>query len=66
VASTAPLAKITDALAAQMRAFAARERAATAGVCYPWIVKSTGVVNHFYVYCMDAATASPTQACTLP
>ena len=22
--------------------------------CYPWIVKSTGVVNHFYFYCLDA------------
>jgi len=21
------------------------------GVTYPWIVKSTGVINHFYFYC---------------
>jgi hypothetical protein len=24
------------------------------GATYPWIVRSTGVVNHFYVYCVDA------------
>jgi hypothetical protein len=24
------------------------------GVSYPWIVKTTGVVNHFYVYAVDA------------
>ena len=104
VASTAPLAKITDRFAAAMHAFAAREQvpwvdfargqrkddvmheylAAFAaaghtegvlfvgraqektglfrtekrrdrdGVCYPWIVKTTGLVNHFYVYCVDA------------
>ena len=24
------------------------------GVSYPWIVKSTGVVNQFYFYCVDA------------
>jgi hypothetical protein len=24
------------------------------GKSYPWIVKSTGVVNHFYFYCVDA------------
>jgi hypothetical protein len=24
------------------------------GKTYPWIVKSTGVVNHFYFYCVDA------------
>jgi hypothetical protein len=23
------------------------------GVTYPWIVKSTGVINHFYFYCVD-------------
>jgi len=104
VASTAPLAKITDRFAAQMHAFAAREQIAWVdfgkgqrkddvmlerlagfeaagrsegvvfigraqektslfrtekrrdrdGVSYPWIVKTTGVVNHFYVYCVDA------------
>ena len=24
------------------------------GASYPWIVKTTGVVNHFYFYCLDA------------
>jgi hypothetical protein len=24
------------------------------GMAYPWIVKATGVVNHFYFYCVDA------------
>ena len=24
------------------------------GETYPWIVKSTGMVNHFYFYCVDA------------
>ena len=24
------------------------------GRSYPWIVKTTGLVNHFYVYCVDA------------
>src|SRR5512142_156092 len=24
------------------------------GVSYPWIVKTTGLVNHFYFYCLDA------------
>jgi len=24
------------------------------GVAYPWIVRSTGVVNHFYFYCVDS------------
>jgi hypothetical protein len=24
------------------------------GASYPWIVRSTGVVNHFYFYCVDA------------
>lgn len=24
------------------------------GSTYPWIVKHTGVVNHFYFYCVDA------------
>ena len=23
------------------------------GVAYPWIVKTTGVINHFYFYCVD-------------
>jgi hypothetical protein len=104
VASTAPLAKITDRFAAAVRRFADRERipwvdfakgqrkddvmhehlaafeaaGQTEGVLfigraqektplfrtekrrngdgrsYPWIVKTTGLVNHFYVYCVDA------------
>ncbi|MGB6457701.1 MAG: hypothetical protein WBH47_24775 [Streptosporangiaceae bacterium] len=104
IASTAPLAKITDRFAAEMHRFAERERIAwvdfargqrkddvmhehlarfeasggTEGVLfigraqektalfrtekrrhadgqsYPWIVKATGLVNHFYVYCVDA------------
>ena len=24
------------------------------GVAYPWIVKTTGMVNHFYFYCVDS------------
>ena len=24
------------------------------GESYPWIVQATGMVNHFYVYCVDA------------
>ena len=101
IASTAPLAKITDAFSAAVRRFArdqgvpwvdfvkgqrkddvARERLAaftgTEGVlfvgraqektvlfrterrrdadgnAYPWIVKTTGLVNQFYFYCVDA------------
>lgn len=104
IASTAPLAKITDRFAADMHAFASRERLPwvdfargqrkddvmheylaafeasgqtegvlfigraqekTAlfrtekrrhadGMSYPWIVKATGLVNHFYVYAVDA------------
>jgi hypothetical protein len=104
IASTAPLAKITDRFAAEMRAAASRERlpwvdfatgqrkddvmhehlaafeaaGRTEGVLfigraqektallrtekrrhadgrsYPWIVKATGLVNHFYVYAVDA------------
>jgi len=103
IASTAPLAKITDRFAAEVHRFAgeqqvpwvdfvkgqrkddvmheqlARFEAAgrtegvvfigraqektvlfrtekrhnAAGVAYPWIVKSTGMVNHFYFYCVD-------------
>ncbi|MDQ5833548.1 MAG: hypothetical protein M3550_10905 [Actinomycetota bacterium] len=101
IASTAPLAKITDAFSAAVHRFArerqvpwvdfvkgqrkddvlhehlarftgvegvlfvgrAQEKTAlfrtekrrdAAGKCYPWIVKSTGLVNHFYYYCVDA------------
>lgn len=104
VASTAPLAKITDRFAAEMLAFAAGEgvdwvdfargqrkddvmheylaafeaagrtegvlfigralektplfrtekRHGADGVPCPWIVKTTGLVNHFYVYGVDA------------
>ena len=104
VASTAPLARITDRFAAAVHRFAERERVPwvdfargqrkddvmheylaafqaagrTEGVVfigraqektplfrtgkrrdhegksYPWIVKTTGVVNHFYLYCVDS------------
>jgi hypothetical protein len=103
IASTAPLAKITDAFSTAMRRFAsdrgvpwmdfvkgqrkddvmhthlaaftaagrsegvlfigrAQERTGlfrterrrdAAGQSYPWIVKTTGLVNHFYVYAVD-------------
>src|SRR3954471_2662574 len=29
------------------------------GKSYPWIVKTTGVVNHFYFYCVDADEVVP-------
>ena len=101
VASTAPLARITDRLTAAVRRFAEREaipwvdfakgqrkddvmhehlagftaaegvvfigraqektplfrtekRRNHDGTSYPWIVKSTGLVNHFYFYCVDS------------
>ena len=104
VASTAPLARITDAFSAAVRRFAVAQqvpwvdfvrgqrkddvmheqlagfqaaghregvvfigraqektpvfrtekRRDRDGKSYPWIVKSTGMVNHFYFYCLDA------------
>jgi hypothetical protein len=30
-----------------------RRRNETTGVTYPWLVRSTAMVNHFYVYCVD-------------
>jgi len=101
IASTAPLAAITDAFAAAMRRFArevavpwvdfvkgrrkdevmhehlaaftggegvlfvgraqektnlfrTEKRRDEQGRSYPWIVKTTGLVNHFYVYAVDA------------
>ena len=30
-----------------------RRRNAQTGVSYPWLVRSTAMVNHFYVYCVD-------------
>jgi hypothetical protein len=101
VASTAPLAKITDAFSAAIHRFArdngvpwvdfakgqrkddvaheylagfsgaegvlfigraqektnvfrTEKRRDSNGGTYPWIVKTTGVVNQFYVYCLDA------------
>ena len=101
IASTAPLAKITDAFSSAVHRFAkvnrvpwvdfakgqrkddvmheqlehftaaegvvfigrAQEKTAlfrtekrhdADGVSYPWIVKTTGLVNHFYFYCLDA------------
>src|SRR5664279_3027807 len=100
IASTAPLAKITDRFVAAVQRFAVTEaipwvdfvkgqrkddvmhehlatftaeervmfigraqektsvfrtekRRHDDGVTYPWIVKSTGVINHFYLYCVD-------------
>jgi hypothetical protein len=101
IASTAPLAKITDAFSAAVHRFACdnalpwidfakgqrkddvmhehlagftaqegvlfvgraqektnlfrtEKRRDAHGDSYPWIVKSTGLVNHFYFYCLDA------------
>jgi hypothetical protein len=104
IASTAPLAKVSDAFSAAMRRFAREQgvpwvdfvkgqrkddimhahlaafeaagrtegvlfigraqektglfrterRRNAEGRAYPWIVRSTGVVNHFYVYAVDA------------
>ena len=34
--------------------FRTEKRRTPEGRPYPWIVKSTGVVNHFYFYCVDA------------
>lgn len=31
-----------------------KRRNPVTGASYPWIVRSTGVVNHFYFYCVDA------------
>ena len=30
-----------------------RRRSDQTGATYPWLVRSTAMVNHFYVYCMD-------------
>ena len=30
-----------------------RRRSATTGATYPWLVRSTAMVNHFYIYCLD-------------
>lgn len=104
IASTAPLAKISDRFVAQVRSFAksngigwvdfvkgqrkddimherlhlfeaagqtegvvfigraqektnlfrTEKRRNAAGHAYPWIVQTTGLVNHFYFYCLDA------------
>ncbi|MGH8966644.1 MAG: hypothetical protein ACRDXB_15140, partial [Actinomycetes bacterium] len=34
--------------------FRTEKRRDAEGKSYPWIVKSTGVVNHYYFYCVDA------------
>src|SRR5712691_2696029 len=31
-----------------------KRRNPVTGAVYPWIVRSTGMVNHFYFYCVDA------------
>src|ERR1700682_5924561 len=33
--------------------FRTEKRRDSNGDCYPWIVKTTGLVNHFYFYCYD-------------
>jgi hypothetical protein len=38
----------------KMPMFRTEKRRDADGHSYPWIVKSTGVVNHFYFYCLDA------------
>jgi hypothetical protein len=35
------------------RLFRTEKRRDAAGVSYPWIVKASGVVNHWYFYCVD-------------
>ena len=30
-----------------------RRRNAKTGATYPWLVRSTAMVNHFYFYCVD-------------
>jgi hypothetical protein len=35
------------------KVFRTERRVSAAGKKYPWIVESTGVVNHFYFYCVD-------------
>ena len=104
VASTAPLARITDQFSAAVRRFArdnavpwvdfakgqrkddvmhehlarftavegvvfigraqektnlfrTEKRRDSNGDSYPWIVKTTGLVNHFYFYCLDPISA---------
>jgi hypothetical protein len=34
--------------------FRTEKRRNATGQCYPWIVQTTGVVNHLYFYCLDA------------
>src|SRR3546814_13829885 len=34
--------------------FRTEKRRNAEGVAYPWIVRTTGLVNHFYVYAVDA------------
>jgi hypothetical protein len=36
------------------RLFRTEKRRHSDGTSYPWIVKATGMVNHFYVYCVDS------------
>jgi hypothetical protein len=37
--------------------FRTDRRRDAAGQAYPWIVKTTGMVNHFYVYAVDRDSA---------
>jgi hypothetical protein len=36
------------------RLFRTEKRRDREGKSYPWIVKTTGMVNHFYIYCVDS------------
>ena len=43
--------------AAKTHLFRTDRRRDAAGQAYPWIVKTTGMVNHFYVYAVDRDSA---------
>src|SRR5665811_1718314 len=65
IASTAPIAKISDRFSAtegvvfigraqeKTAVFRTEKRRNGEGRSYPWIVKSTGMVNHYYFYAVD-------------
>jgi len=42
--------------------FRTEKRRDREGKSYPWIVKTTGVVNHFYFYCADSDFGPLSQA----
>jgi hypothetical protein len=43
-----------------------KRRNSVTGATYPWIVRATGVVNHFYVYCVDAEFGPYADRSTMP